>query len=522
MSNEPTIDRLSAYLDDELSPDEREGLEEQLASSESLREQLEKLRQVRDWFRDYPGRKPQSDAWQGIVARVSATGAASGTDWPEERKSRRHWVGGLAFWPAFASAGMSTAFKRIGIGVLIAVALGGMGRQYVLEQRADNLEHTNVLRDIQLIRYASAARWSATASNLRGEVGRRLSFVCPPGGEPRAIWGTGTYTDDSGICTAGVHSGVITFEDGGLVNIEVLPGLREYRGSEHNGIQSRGFGAWQGSFAIVGEAEPSKMLPHLDGGTTSWSASAIDFRGLNGSSILFSCPADGEPEAVWGSGPYTDDSSICTAAVHTGVITFRRGGPVMVEIVPGQTEYNGTSQNGVESHDFPEWPGSFVVVPSGVPGDSPHVAPRPRPDPRAVVRPYVDVRPRVLYVAPDVRVAMDTAVALTYSVSVSLGDIDWSSTAMEMGDWTGTQTELTCPPNGSEEPVWGTDTYTDGSSICTAAVHAGLITFEDGGTVNIEIRPGQSSYPGSSRNGVATRTFRTSDAWRRSFGFVSN
>ena len=45
---------------------------------------------------------------------------------------------------------------------------------------------------------------------------------------------------------------------------------------------------------------------------------------------------------------------------------------------------------------------------------------------------------------------------------------------------------------------YGTDIYTDNSSVCAAAVHAGLITFNRGGT--IEIRLGQNSYQGSHRN----------------------
>jgi hypothetical protein len=65
--------------------------------------------------------------------------------------------------------------------------------------------------------------------------------------------------------------------------------------------------------------------------------------------------------------------------------------------------------------------------------------------------------------------------------------------------------------------VWGTDIYTDDSSVCTAAVHAGLIDYEDGGEVVIEIRAGESSYLGTTANGVTTLDY---GAWRRSFVFV--
>ena len=64
-----------------------------------------------------------------------------------------------------------------------------------------------------------------------------------------------------------------------------------------------------------------------------------------------------------------------------------------------------------------------------------------------------------------------------------------------------------CPPGGKESSVWGTDIYTVDSSICNAAVHAGKLTSESGGSVTIELRPGESSYKGSTRNGIKTNDY---------------
>jgi hypothetical protein len=73
-----------------------------------------------------------------------------------------------------------------------------------------------------------------------------------------------------------------------------------------------------------------------------------------------------------------------------------------------------------------------------------------------------------------------------------------------------------CPPGGQAYTVWGTDIYTDDSSVCTAAVHTGLINFEEGGEVVVEIRGGESSYLGTTANGVTTLSY---GPWRRSFAF---
>ncbi len=65
--------------------------------------------------------------------------------------------------------------------------------------------------------------------------------------------------------------------------------------------------------------------------------------------------------------------------------------------------------------------------------------------------------------------------------------------------------------------VWGTDVYTDDSSISRAAVHAGLVAVGQTKTVVVTILSGQSSYPSSTRNGVSTSSW---GAWSGSFSFA--
>ncbi len=65
--------------------------------------------------------------------------------------------------------------------------------------------------------------------------------------------------------------------------------------------------------------------------------------------------------------------------------------------------------------------------------------------------------------------------------------------------------------------VWGTDVYTDDSSLGKAAVHAGVIRVGETRTVTVTILPGQSSYPGSTRNGETSSSW---GAWGGSFSFA--
>jgi len=93
------------------------------------------------------------------------------------------------------------------------------------------------------------------------------------------------------------------------------------------------------------------------------------------------------------------------------------------------------------------------------------------------------------------------------SEEVEVTPIDWSTTATGFKDDLGMKYKFECPPNGTEFLIWGSDIYTKDSSICTAAVHAGLFSMADGGTVTIEYRPGRLTYGSTERNGIKSRTF---------------
>lgn len=71
--------------------------------------------------------------------------------------------------------------------------------------------------------------------------------------------------------------------------------------------------------------------------------------------------------------------------------------------------------------------------------------------------------------------------------------------------------QLTGSDSGS---IWGSDVYTDDSDLATAAVHAGVLEDGQTGTVAITVRPGQESYQGSQRNGVASQGY---GAWHGSY-----
>lgn len=93
-----------------------------------------------------------------------------------------------------------------------------------------------------------------------------------------------------------------------------------------------------------------------------WGTAPTSYRGRNGLRVKYDCPANGDGGSVWGSDIYTDDSSVCNAAVHFGRISVAAGGSVVIEIRAGRTSYSGSLRNGIPSMDYGEWSGSFIVL----------------------------------------------------------------------------------------------------------------------------------------------------------------
>lgn len=97
-----------------------------------------------------------------------------------------------------------------------------------------------------------------------------------------------------------------------------------------------------------------------------WRTSPLDLnlRGLNGERFRFRCPPGKAVSGqVIGSGPYTDGSSICAAAVHAGAIGAASGGLVTIEMRPGEARYRATLMHYVQSEPYDRfWSGSFLVV----------------------------------------------------------------------------------------------------------------------------------------------------------------
>lgn len=92
--------------------------------------------------------------------------------------------------------------------------------------------------------------WTTNTMQFAGEVGQTYKFECPPNGIAGGLWGSDIYTGDSSICTAAVHFGLFSLEQGGIVTVEYRPGRKTYGSTERNGITSNTFGEYERSFVV--------------------------------------------------------------------------------------------------------------------------------------------------------------------------------------------------------------------------------------------------------------------------------
>jgi anti-sigma factor RsiW len=85
--NDQWTDRLSAYLDDELTAEQRRAFENHLASCQECATTLEELRQVVGRARTLSDRPPTRDLWPGIATRIGVSADALAV-----RRSRRRFT----------------------------------------------------------------------------------------------------------------------------------------------------------------------------------------------------------------------------------------------------------------------------------------------------------------------------------------------------------------------------------------------------------------------------------------------
>ena len=221
---------------------------------------------------------------------------------------------------------------------------------------------------------------SLSAKGFRPQVGKVVTFVCPSTlAKTREIWGTDVYLDESPICAAALHAGVLTPGTSSQVTIKMGAGAESFQGTTRNGVTSLPYGPWSSTYTFIKNSEAGEINWY-----TSFARVPDDFH----APITVVCPPKGNADSgAWGTDVYTAGSSICLSAVHAGVITLEAGGRVTVTLLPKQETFVGSLRNGVTTRSWTNWdfrsfgqpykltPGAVEVF---VPASAPAIGAGPR------------------------------------------------------------------------------------------------------------------------------------------------
>ncbi len=165
---------------------------------------------------------------------------------------------------------------------------------------------------------------------------------------------------------------------------------------------------------------------------------------------------------LWGTGVYTSDSDLGTAAVHAGFLRVGETADVTFTMLPRQSQYHGTMNHSVTSRDWGVWDGSFRIErAANNTSSSSRSSDNAQPDPGSLYQ-------------------LNAQPGQTFYFDVTGGNAGY---------------------------VWGSELYTTDSTLATAAVHAGVLTVGQRGVIKVTILPGLNSYVAATRHGV------TSSSW---------
>lgn len=181
-----------------------------------------------------------------------------------------------------------------------------------------------------------------------------------------------------------------------------------------------------------------------------------------GEDAVCSCAPARVAKSVWGTGPFTADSDICTAARFTGAVGAE-GGAVHLSGLPGLEKYEGGKANGVTTHDWGAFSTSFGVEPVAT--------------------------------GPIAASAPDLAQCGRMPAGVDVYDCACQGSEAE-----------------SRASVWGADPFTADSAICAAALFLGYIEAGKPANVHVLRAPGLEAYEGDSSNGVSTAKWGAFDS----------
>lgn len=252
----------------------------------------------------------------------------------------------------FGPSRLNVGYYRDVLGERLALSLEQLKREIAALQNAACQDQPTALPEIKDCRAPPAPGETTTCYCRYVDLGGM-------------VWGVDLYTNDSSICTAAIHAGILRprpdgnggVEFSNLVEMVGRPGCPYYKGQAAFGITSQPYHGWNASFYFPatqsGLCEPNDRPQSAD----LWYCPAKLPEAVK--DLRCHCPAEATKRGdIWGTQIYSGDSSICRAAVHAGALGPAGGTVRVIELGP-LDRYEGSEANGIVSHSGGGWPRSI-------------------------------------------------------------------------------------------------------------------------------------------------------------------
>ncbi|MFI5911486.1 Hsp70 family protein [Dactylosporangium sp. NPDC051541] len=161
--------------------------------------------------------------------------------------------------PAPAKQKRTGVLIAAALAVLLLLAGGAYGINQYLNKNADTTnsgdnspgDGNSGNDEVQADEDRPSADWATTAEEFDEKAGTTIAYHCPNKGWIGTVYGSSPYTTPSSVCTAAVHDGRITLEDGGRVVIKIIQGQESYEASLQHGINTTAYGPCPWAFQII-------------------------------------------------------------------------------------------------------------------------------------------------------------------------------------------------------------------------------------------------------------------------------
>lgn len=277
----------------------------------------------------------------------------------EEKIGRKYTIDGrLCLSPCTTNPIPGKLIPRNGMNVPSALSDDSEGIADSENVKADaSLEESDLVTRITSLQ--AKCDVLGTDQRFSGPSGRKYRVHCPKGCSKSPlgnVFGTTYYTDDSSVCKAAVHSGVIKDDNGGDLILIIANGEESYQSSYQNGIQAAAHGPNPRSVTFKTAPQITRIDCYEIGGSSR-------FSGPLGTKFTVFCEkgCSKKENNVFGEQIYTDDSSICQSAIHAGLLTDK-GGEIQFILEQGRQLYGGSVKNGIKSQRRGTYLRSFRII----------------------------------------------------------------------------------------------------------------------------------------------------------------